>query len=308
MEHLTKQQIVLLTLFTTFVTSIATGIVTVSLMDQAPPAATGTIERVIEQTVNQVASGVTGGENSASASASASAASAFGAGSAALGLSQNPLEAVENATAIAGRSLVRIKLLSDVNAGFGASDNSKITGLGVIVSKGGLIITDKSTIVVQGNYVAILPDGHSLPVAVLQSQNDGDIVFLLAEVPTAASSTTAETGASNISSATTETFTPITFAPTTGTNAPALGEAVITLSGIDSTVVNQGIIKKINTDASSSPTSYVTNIDPLQTLIGSPLFDLSGNIIGLQTFSLMGNVFYPVGLVKAVIPALNGGK
>jgi hypothetical protein len=292
MEHLTKQQIVLLTLFTTFVTSIATGIVTVSLMDQAPPAATGTIERVIEQTVNQVASGVTGDQNAASASASAAALSA----NSALGngnMFQNPLEAVANATAIAQRSLVRIKLLSDVNAGLGATDNSKITGLGIVVSKSGLIVTDKSTIAVQGNYVAVLPDGHSLPVVVLQSQNNGDIVFLLAQMPTAT---------------TTETFTPIAFAPTTGANAPALGSAVIALSGTDSTTVNQGIIKKINTDASSSPTSYVTSIDPMQTLVGSPLFDLSGNIVGLQTFSFDGDVFYPVGLIKGVIPALNGGK
>ena len=298
MEHLTKQQIILLTLFTTFVTSIATGIVTVSLMDQATPSATGTIERVIEQTVNQVAAGVTGGENSASASASVAQALGSAAGNG--NLSQNPLEAVENATAIAQRSLVRIKLLSDVNAGLGATDNSKITGLGIVVSKSGLIVTDKSTIAVQGNYVAILPDGHSLPVVVLQSQNNGDIVFLLAQMPSA---TTSSTG-----SAKTETFTPIAFVPTTGSYAPALGEAIIALSGTDSTTVNQGIIKKINIDASSSPTSYVTSIDPMQTLVGSPLFDLSGNIVGLQTFSLNANVFYPIGLVEAVIPVLNQGK
>ena len=45
MEHLNKQQLILLTLLISFVTSIATGIVTVSLMDQAPqgaaPEATG---------------------------------------------------------------------------------------------------------------------------------------------------------------------------------------------------------------------------------------------------------------------------
>lgn len=304
MEHLTKQQIILLTLFTTFVTSIATGIVTVSLMDQAPPSATGTIERVIEQTVNQVASGVTGDQNAASAE------NAVVTNQATVAISQNPLEAVANATAIAQRSLVRIKLLSDANAGYDASDNSKITGLGVVVSKAGLIVTDKSTIAVQGNYVAILPDGHSLPVAVLQSQNDGDIVFLLAQMPAVAAPSTIAggAGASTASPATKETFTPVTFAPTTGPNAPVLGSAIITLAGTDSTTVNQGIIKKINTDASSSPTSYVTSIDPMQTLVGSPLFDLSGNIVGLQTFSFDGDVFYPVGLIKGVIPALNGGK
>lgn len=54
MEQLSKSQIVLLTLLVSFVTSIATGIVTVSLMDQAPPAIAQTVNRIIERTVEKV--------------------------------------------------------------------------------------------------------------------------------------------------------------------------------------------------------------------------------------------------------------
>src|ERR1700722_9823557 len=54
-EKLTKSQIVLLTLLISFVTSIATGIVTVSLMQQAPPAIAETVNRVIENTIETVA-------------------------------------------------------------------------------------------------------------------------------------------------------------------------------------------------------------------------------------------------------------
>ncbi len=53
-EELTKTQIILLVLLVTFVTSIATGIVTVSLLAQAPPAVTQTVNHIIQRTVEAV--------------------------------------------------------------------------------------------------------------------------------------------------------------------------------------------------------------------------------------------------------------
>ena len=54
MEHLTKSQIVLLTLFVSFVASMATGIVVVTLMQQSPEPVTQTITNVVERTIEKI--------------------------------------------------------------------------------------------------------------------------------------------------------------------------------------------------------------------------------------------------------------
>ena len=58
MKDLDKSQLILLAILLSFVTSIATGITTVSLMQRAPSSITVPINRVIQQTVEKIAPSV----------------------------------------------------------------------------------------------------------------------------------------------------------------------------------------------------------------------------------------------------------
>jgi hypothetical protein len=56
LEDLNKSQLLLLTVLVNFVTSIAVGVLTVSLLDQAPPTITQTVNRIVDHTVESIAS------------------------------------------------------------------------------------------------------------------------------------------------------------------------------------------------------------------------------------------------------------
>ncbi len=138
-EELTKSQIILLTLLISFVTSIATGIVTVSLLDQAPPAITQTINRVVERTIERVVPDTTQGAVVTKT----------------IVVKEEDLitESIERNS----RSLVRIYNTEEV-----------FLGLGFFVDGRGVIATDASIIGLDEEYSVVTHDGNTYTAGLLE--------------------------------------------------------------------------------------------------------------------------------------------
>lgn len=243
MEELNKQQIVLLTLLVSFVTSIATGITTVSLVTQyETPTVTQTINRVVEKTIERVVPEET-----------------------------NPVTIVktpekEIVTVVVKeedltidsiqsneRSLVRIYEVSGQQRTFAS--------LALIVSEDGSILTRENFFNRNKNYLGVYPEGEFELEAIYQGDNDPIIVMRpILEGDTSTS------------------FNSVKFGEAVSLQ---LGQTMLSLGGITSNEVNNGIIKSLVTDPEEMVTAINTTI-PAGSLIGSALINLKGEVVGMN--------------------------
>src|ERR1700733_305193 len=144
LEHLTKHQIVLLTLLVSFVTSIATGIVTVSLVNQAPPEVERTINQIVERTVQTVAQPATPAAVATTATTEKTV--------------------VVNSDDLAAQSIASVQ--KAVVRIVDAKTPATLVARGVIVAADGTALTDRGALDLTGatTYQAILQDGEVMPV------------------------------------------------------------------------------------------------------------------------------------------------
>ncbi|HEY4513865.1 MAG TPA: serine protease [Candidatus Paceibacterota bacterium] len=160
-EHLSKSQIVLLTLLVSFITSIATGIVTVSLMEQAPPSIAQNVNRIVERTVERVVP-------------SGQAASTVITQERTVVVKEEEL--ISQAIEKAAPSIVRIYLNDSETAAF--------IGLGTVVNSTGTIATDIDAVLGIVDAVVQLPDGSRVSSDVMARDKDSGIALLSAATTT----------------------------------------------------------------------------------------------------------------------------
>lgn len=252
MEDLTKQQIVLVTLLVSFVTSIATGIVTVSLMEQAPVGVTQTINQVVERTIERVVTEPAAGQK-------ANAGTSVIKETIVVTTEDQAIKAVEKNN----KTVVRIKTR------YPGELTSTFTGIGIIVNAEGYILSDKASLAYGGKYTALYPDGSEYPITPIESKNTRQYEVVLFKPV--------------LQEGSAETFTPVTFANTASLK---LGQSVIAISGTDAPLVTMGIIQSLHDQPIGTSTEkmleYITTtIDP-KISAGSPLMNLTGDIVGLK--------------------------
>jgi S1-C subfamily serine protease len=246
MEHLSKSQIVLLTLLVSFVTSIATGIVTVSLMDQAPPVVTQTVGRVIEKTVETVMP-VQAGQPAAAAKTI---------------VTQEKTVIVSESEQIA-KAVERVN--SSVVRVFTSTDDPAFLGLGVVIDSGGTVITDTVALDERPEATVVLHDGTRIRVFVVERDAKLGVAYMKASTSTES-----------------QLQKPIQWKPVSiATNKPALGASVVAISGRSVSRIGNGLVTAL--PQSESGIVFDTNIDNESIMRGSPLIDTSGNLVGVST-------------------------
>lgn len=256
MEELNKNQIILLTLLVSFVTSIATGIVTVTLMDQAPPAIQQTVNRIVERTIERVVPGEPKTETI---------------------IKEVPVYITEEQLIVdvinqASPSLMQIT---------DKAGNS--LGSGFIISADGLIVTAAKIFnnpAERQNFGAITRSGQILKCQLVKFSLKDDIALLKIDVEQwsqaknnlVASLTSATSTIANV-------WQPLVLAEET----ILPGQTVIALGMPDNgpTNVSVGIISAVGQNAETGQSLFHTNVVN-QYNHGGPILNTKGKVIGLS--------------------------
>ena len=268
MEDLNKTQIILLALLISFVTSIATGIITTSLLSEAPPIVTQTINRVVEKTIEKV---TPTGEKIKETT-----------------VVVKEEDLVIDAIDKNAKSVVRIKEIGT----FGAPDT--FFDIGLIVSKTGLIVTDKNNFNDASKYSATFSDGKVFPLSLVAVNDEVGLLFL------------------GVVKDDKDTYTlnPAEFM----TPNLKLGQTVIAISGQERNSVSIGrvsdlVAAEVKTPNATTTQAIViikTDMVAKDAILGAPLVNLSGEVAGIRigTADPGDNTFLPIQIIKQAIAKL----
>ncbi len=270
MEDLNKNQIILLVLLVSFVTSIATGIMTTSLLQVAPVEVTRNINNVVEKTIQTVAPAL-------------------------------PDQPKQTTTVVVSEE---DQVISSINKNIGSlvrikqkvaeTGESHFYGIGLVVSKDGSITADRQDIAKDDTFSATLSDGTVVGLTPTGLDKQTNFIVFKAVQPTSTSTK------------------PVNFVPAIlGVNEPQLGQTLISLGGDTSNAVSIGRAINLNMKDSGTGSSTIKYLSSIEADVaskdlvdGSPIFNLSGEIVGIKLASDSSKTFTPIAVLKKELNSL----
>jgi S1-C subfamily serine protease len=187
------------------------------------------------------------------------------------------------------KSIVRIEEVDAV------SGDKTFYGLGLVVTKEGIMVADRKTITPNNFYTAIMSDGVKIPLLAMGIDRQTNFILFKANEKLE------------------KDKTPYAFSPAKFSDAdPKLGQTVISVGGSVSNAVAIGrtvsLIQKDST-VGTTTTKYLatveTDLSTKDLYTGSPLFNLSGDVIGMKISGEASKSFIPGALLKKDINTLS---
>lgn len=297
MEHLTKTQLLLLNLLITFVTSIATGIVTVTLLEKAPPIVTQTINRVVEHTIEKIVPTNTG-----------------------------KASVVTEQVVVKEEDLI-VKAVEQnsksmfVLRGVGADGTEQHLGLGFVVSSDGLAVTSREAVEgIAPETLSAMYRNEKLKVEVLSAKPENKFALLKIIPPAPVKAP----GDKNTTATTTdpqksENAFAFISASLSDSDQVKLGQTAISLSGQKGASVVTGIVSDLlaGTTTDEVTKKEISRLYAITTSsrlshdsIGAPLITMEGAVAGVMVYDPMTgvNTAVPINNIKEAILALADPK
>lgn len=262
MQDLNKQQLILLALLVSFVTSIATGIVTVTLLDQAPKGVTKTINRVVERTVETVVPGETKVVEKIRE----------------VDVSPTEEELVVAAIGKAEPALVRVALSGEFSTSTDATTTPPQLSSGFFISSDGYIATVADGLQMTKDYSVRLSDGAVKKAKAVFLESNDNLAILKINPPEASAKSTSPLSVLT-DAVKRESFPSLSLSR----GDVILGQTVISIGigGNLGKTVALGIISGIRSEATSTTSLLHTNIEAGTDNLGGPLMSLQADLVGI---------------------------
>ncbi len=266
MEDLTKTQMILLCLLVSFVTSIGTGVITFSLLSEAPQTVTQTINRVVERTIEKVVPSV---DNEKTTTKEITT------------VVVKEEDLIIDAISKNAKSVVRIK----------SGPEKTFYGLGLIIDTDGLIVTDAKGFNPENKYEVVISDNTSFEISAVDAKVGDDFMFFKIKKEDGDKTEFAPAVFGNSDG--------LQLGQSVIAISGGAGDASVSTGRISAlkragvTGASAGYINAIETDLKLGDGAT-----------GGPLLNLSGQVVGLSTVSMGSGIngnFVPIALIKTAI-------